>query len=72
MIFGGWIISISDFYSNEFSYKFGVFEVPDKGSVEINLVPSQLIGEKGSSLSEEITLLSFYKLSKFIVDYFGY
>jgi len=46
--------------------------VPDKGSVEINLVPSQLIGEKGSSLSEEITLLSFYKLSKFIVDYFGY
>ena len=71
-MFGGWIISISDFQSHEFSQRFGVFEVPDKGSVEINFVPSQVIGEKGSSFSDEIILLSFYKVSKFIVDYLGY
>jgi hypothetical protein len=46
--------------------------VPDNGSVDINFVPSQVIGEKGSSFSGEIIVLSFYKLSKFIVDYFGY
>lgn len=66
---GGSIISISDLCLYEVSYRFGDFEVSDKGSVDTNLVPSQVIGENDSLFSEEIILFYFFKLSMFIVDF---